>query len=791
MPLRCGPCAGCASPDGRLQVGDNTSLNGNPAAGLPSLSSVTATREPRSTREPQPIDAIGALQWDRGADASYWSPEARAILGVSADAPSTTEFFLSHIHPDDVQSVLDLMIGLPVDAAAFLLPFRVVRADGSVRQIYTTWSATDPHSHGPHTYAGTMVDWTAESAVARQLDESRQLLRATIDHAIDPLVQARGGFVEGVLTDLLIVDANPAALDYMHLDLDQIVGVSLFTLFGDALDAVTRERYLDTLRTGEPVLLDDLEYLGGSSTTPRWFDIRVYRASDVVTVSWRDVTDRQREQAALATSERLFRSTVMGAAIGMALAELDGTFRMVNPALARLLGRDEKWFVGQPLQLIVHPDDRAWMQAEGDQALSAGVDSVVTEVALVDADGGRVPVRGVSVVVRDASGAPDFLLLQIEDLTAHHEALRELEYRAFHDPLTGLRNRTWVHDILEVDLVAARLASSCLAVLYLDLDRFNVVNDSLGHTAGDLLLAVVAERLTGCLRAGDRLGRVGGDEFVVVLNGIADSDEAEEIAEQIAATITRQVAVHTTVEGHRVLPTMSVGIAVSDGDSTGTSLLRDADAALVRAKQEGRNRWAFADTHQHERAIARLTLEDSLRLAIERHEFVTYYQPIVQLGSGEVVGHEALVRWAHPERGLLLPGEFMEVAEASGLVGEIDLAVLDGACAALASGLMPGTVSVNVSAVDLARSTWFDDVLSALQRHGAEPARLVLEITETAALELPEHTRWSLDRLRNLGVGLLVDDFGTGFSSISLLQDLPVTGLKLDIRFVRALTPHE
>ena len=600
-----------------------------------------------------------------------------------------------------------------------------------------------------------------------------------------------GGYTDGVLTDLLIVDANPAALDYMHLDLDQIVGVSLFALFGDALDAATRERYLDTLRTGEPVLIDGLEYTGGSSTTPRWFDIRVYRAGDLVTVSWRDVTARTEAEQQVAASERLFRSTMHDARIGMAVAGLDGTIRMVNPALARLLGRDEAWFAGRSLQDLVHPDDRARMLAERAAAVTGDVESVTSEVMLLHADGACVPVRRVGVVVRDAEGMPDFLMLQVEDLTEHHEALRELEYRAFHDPLTGLRNRTWVHDILEVDLVAARLASSCLAVLYLDLDRFNVVNDSLGHTAGDALLAVVAERLTGCLRSGDRLGRVGGDEFVVVLNGIADSEVAEATAKQVAASVMRQVSVETAVDGHRVLPTMSVGIAVSDDESTGTSLLRDADAALVRAKREGRNRWAFADTHQHERAIARLTLEDALRLAIERHEFVTYYQPIVQIGSGEVVGHEALVRWAHPERGILLPGEFMEVAEASGLVGEIDLAVLDGACAALASGLMPGTVSVNVSAVDLARATWFDDVLSALQRHVVDPSRLVLEITETAALELPEHTRWSLDRLRDLGVGLHVDDFGTGFSSISLLQDLPVSGLKLDIRFVRALTPHE
>lgn len=743
-----------------------------------------------SPADAQPYDALGLFTWDRAARRVTWSPETSDVLGVDRSVPPSSRLWLSCVHEDDREAVMATIDSIPVDARSYEMRYRVPRPDGSVRQVVHIGVAVDPVGPGPYLYVGTVADWTTARDAIADVGASHDRLRQLLDNQLDPMIELDVIVADGEPVDLVIVEINPAVGREHGVDRETLVGQSLVGLVGDNLLSEPYRSYIRTLVTGEPVVLDGLEFKHPTTRELHLFDIRAYRSGERLAVTWRDVTARQKEQLALATSERLFRSTVMDAAIGMALAGLDGLIRMVNPALARLLGRDEDWFVGQPLQVIVHPDDRGWMQAEGERALAAGTDSAVTEVTLVDADGGSVPVRGVSVVVRDAAGAPDFLLLQIEDLTAHHEALRELEYRAFYDPLTGLRNRTWVHDILEVDLAAARLASSCLAVLYLDLDRFNVVNDSLGHAAGDVLLAVVAERLNGCLRAGDRLGRVGGDEFVVVLNGIADSDEAEEIAEQVAATIMRQVSVDTSVEGHRVLPTISVGIAVSDDESTGTSLLRDADAALVRAKQEGRNRWAFADTHQHERAIARLTLEDSLRLAIERHEFVTYYQPIVQIGSGEIVGHEALVRWAHPERGILAPGEFMEVAEASGLVGEIDLAVLDGACAALASGLMPGTVSVNVSAVDLARSTWFDDVLSALQRYGVDPARLVLEITETAALELPEHTRWSLDRLRDLGVGLHVDDFGTGFSTISLLQDLPVTGLKLDARFVRTLTGH-
>ncbi len=743
--------------------------------------------------EAQPYDALGLFTWDRAARRVTWSPETSGILGVDAAAPPSNRLWLSCVHEDDREAVMSTIDSIPADARSYEMRYRVPRADGSIRQVVHIGVAVDPAGPGPYHYVGTLADWTTAHAAVADVETSHARLRQTVDNQIDPAIELEVVVEAGEPVDLVIVEVNPAVLATYGVTREQLVGESLVGLVGDNLLSEPYRSCIDAAVTGDSLVLDGLAFKVPGSDELHLFDVRAYRTGDRLAVTWRDVTDRQREQDALARSERLFRSTVMDAAIGMAVADPDGTMRIVNAALCRLLERDETWLVGRSLIEVIHPDDRERVLTERARLMDVGHDgdTVISEIRLLRADGESVQVRRAGVIVRDSTGEPEHLLVQVEDLTEHHRALRELEYRAFHDPLTGLRNRTWVQEILEVDLVAARLASSALAVLYLDLDRFNVVNDSLGHAAGDALLAVVAERLNGCLRAGDRLGRVGGDEFVVVLNGIADPDEAEEIAEQVAATLMRQVSVDTAVEGHRVLPTMSVGIAVSDDTSTAPSLLRDADAALVRAKKDGRNRWAFADTHQHERAIERLTLEDALRLAVERHEFVTYYQPIVRVGSGEIVGHEALVRWAHPERGILLPGEFMDVAEASGIVGEIDLAVLGGACAALGSGVMPGTVSVNVSAVDLARTTWFDDVLAALSRHHVDPSRLVLEITETAALELPEHTRWSLDRLRDLGVGLHVDDFGTGFSSISLLQDLPVTGLKLDRRFVTALTPHE
>jgi len=236
------------------------------------------------------------------------------------------------------------------------------------------------------------------------------------------------------------------------------------------------------------------------------------------------------------------------------------------------------------------------------------------------------------------------------------------------------------------------------------------------------------------------------------------------------------------------VPTASIGIAVSTSTSTPESLLRDTDSALFRAKTTGQGRWQFFDDAMHAQAVARLTVEDQLRDAITREEFVLHYQPIVALADAHVVGHEALVRWAHPTRGLLSPGDFLDVAEDSGLITAIGAQVLDQVCAMLAGPDLPGPISVNVSAIQLAAPDWLSVVLDTLTRHGADPDRIVIEVTETAVLSLRDSALHALESLRELGVGIHLDDFGTGYSSISVLRDLPVTGVKLDLRFVHDLT---
>lgn len=367
------------------------------------------------------------------------------------------------------------------------------------------------------------------------------------------------------------------------------------------------------------------------------------------------------------------------------------------------------------------------------------------------------------------------------EASAHHQAL--------HDSLTTLPNRVLFVDRLTQSLAMMERSKRSVAVLFLDIDHFKVINDSLGHSAGDRILSEVASRLLNLLRPGDTVARFGGDEFTVLLDGLDDPDEAGEIAERVRVEVGR--AFH--FGGAQLQPTVSVGIAVAtDYTSNAETLLRDADAAMYRAKERGRDKTVLFDESMRDRAVLRLRTEIDLRRALSRGELVLHYQPVVDLADGRVNGFEALVRWNHPREGLILPDQFIPVAEQSGLIGELGAWVLDAALQQCETwtrtlGDAAPTVSLNLSARTLARPDLVDQVATALATSSAPSDRICLEITESALMDDIDHSLGVLRKLHGLGVKLAIDDFGTGYSSLTYVKQLPVDFLKIDRSFIDGL----
>jgi len=393
-------------------------------------------------------------------------------------------------------------------------------------------------------------------------------------------------------------------------------------------------------------------------------------------------------------------------------------------------------------------------------------------------------VRGIVITLRD-----------ITERRATEEELRrsqeQLAWDAHHDALTGLPNRALFMDHLSACVARGhRRREDLFAVLFLDLDRFKIVNDSLGHLTGDLLLTAIARRLELCLRPGDLVARLGGDEFTVLLRHLDADQDAFRVAERIAEALAEPF----NLDGHEVFTSASIGIALSTtGYQKAEDCLRDADTAMYRAKSSGRSRYAVFDHSMHAHAVALLQLETDLRHAVSRGQFYLEYQPILCLSNDCLTGFEALIRWRHPDKGLIMPEQFLPLAEETGLMLPIGRWALNEACRQMRAWreACPGrpdlAVSINVSARQFERPELVDEVGEALRASGLEPEALKLEITESVLMANAPASASVLDRLRRLGVQVQVDDFGTGYSSLSYLHRFRVDTLKIDRSFVSAL----
>ncbi len=501
----------------------------------------------------------------------------------------------------------------------------------------------------------------------------------------------------------------------------------------------------------------------------------------------------ERHVDALRESEERFRSAFDHAA-GMALVGPDGRWIQVNRSLCEILGYSEEELLAGDIRSIIHPDDLNSMLEQIKKLREGAISNLQMEQRYVHKNRDLRWVLLSVTTVTDSLHKSANLVLQMQDITDRKRAEEKLVHDAFHDALTGLPNRVLFMDHLKQSVQRAKRRNHFpFAVLFLDFDRFKLINDSLGHMVGDQLLIAIANSLKSSVRPGDTVARLGGDEFTILLEDLNSSEEATIIAKRLLHSLSKPF----NVSDHEVFITASIGIALSAaGYEYPEDILRDADTAMYRAKSLGKARHEVFDKTMHANALNLLQIETDLWRAVERKELTLEYQPIVSLQSGRIAGFEALLRWQHPSRGVVSPLEFISVAEETGLIVPIGQWVLDQGCRQIRDWqkiYQPDQrlyVSINLSAKQFMQPDLIEQVSLALDRAGLNPDSLKVEITESMVMQNVESATKMLGQLRALGVEISIDDFGTGYSSLSYLHRFPISTLKVDRSFVSSMTDN-
>jgi diguanylate cyclase (GGDEF)-like protein/PAS domain S-box-containing protein len=503
-----------------------------------------------------------------------------------------------------------------------------------------------------------------------------------------------------------------------------------------------------------------------------------------------DETDRVAADAVRRAAETRFEIGFEQSTIGSVIADLNGIPMRVNAALCEILGRTPEELIGQRWTQYSHPDELPLGQAMLSR-MAAGHDTHQDERRYVKPDGTLVWAATNLTLVRDETGAPQYVFMQLQDITVRKAMETDIVHQAMHDSLTGLPNRVLLADRLIQGLAGTRRRGSQLGVIFLDVDQFKIVNDSMGHTRGDMLLKLAAERISGAIRPGDTVARFGGDEFVVVCDDVT-TDEIERVAQHVLESLARP----WKMGAHEMHVTASLGIALADEQATPESLLRDSDTAMYRAKERGRGRIELFDDRFRSHAQGQLAISSALHRALEHDEFTVEYQPVIDLLTGRMVSVEALLRWNQESLGSVSPAEFIPIAEETGLIVPIGTWVLEQACnqavewqrvQAVHGEPARLSVAVNVSVRQMLAPDVGGMVARVLQASGLAPGDLCLELTESVFMEDADYFGRMLSGLKDLGVNLAIDDFGTGYSSLSYLRRFPVDIVKVDRAFVNGL----
>jgi diguanylate cyclase (GGDEF)-like protein/PAS domain S-box-containing protein len=719
---------------------------------------------------------------DRGGIVRYWNNACRELFGIPArqalGQPLTS--LASHL---ERQTEFDALLesiwrsGRAPEAR----DWHIERLDGSRRWVYSTHFPV--HRDGvPNQLLCMEIDITGRKVDEAALMQAGRNFRQLYERSTDAIVLIRGQ---------LIIDANPAALTLFRCaGKDAMVGKTLLD-FSPALQPSGEASMLRAAALAGQAYRDgNQRYEWRYQTSdgePFWAEVLMTSvALDHEFLSYavlRDISVRKAAERALHMAAQVFENC------RDAILITDHDYRVVavNQAFTDITGFPAQEIVGAEVPSLrggVH--DSAFYQQIWDYV--AAHDHWEGEVWSMRRNAEEYPVWVALTAIRDSDNRIANYMAILSDITDRKRVEEHTRHLAEHDFLTDLPNRVLFLDRLHQALATARRRNTKLAVMFLDLDRFKAINDSFGHQVGDSVLKEVAARLSKCVRGVDTVSRQGGDEFVVILADIGGVDQAAHVAGSVMQAVSQPIAIGE----HEIGLSVSIGISIcpSDGEDVDT-LLKNADVAMYHAKQNGRNAFQFFSPAMNAHVIERVQIENKLRLALANNEFVLEYQPEISIATGLTIGVEALIRWRHPERGLLLPDQFIPVAEECGLIVPIGEWVLRQACQQARTWRdrgFPVVVAVNLSSVQFIHNNLVGCVDEALRSSGLAPQFLDLEITEAVIMNGDDATIATVNALRQRGVALTIDDFGTGYSSLSHLRRFPLSKLKIDRSFVDDIT---